>query len=80
MYKRTLGDGLEKLRKYNFKGEIRPWIQSFGLQNIYDCGPFIKYGPAGIRAQIKAGIDLGIEGFMLWNGASNYIRGSLLSN
>lgn len=80
VYKRTLEGGLAKLKKYNFQGEIRPWIQSFSLQNIYDCGPFIKYGSAEIKAQIQAGVDLGIDGFMLWNGASNYIKESLLQN
>lgn len=80
VYKKTLGGGLAKLKKYNFQGEIRPWIQSFSLQNIYNCGPYIKYGPAEIRAQIQAGADLGIEGFMLWNGASSYTKESLLAN
>lgn len=78
VYKRTLASGLAVLSRLEFKGEVRPWIQDFSLANIYGCGPHIVYGPHEVRAEIEAAQGLGIEGFMLWNGASSFTKGALL--
>jgi len=51
---------------------IRPWIQDFTLRNIYGCGPAVVYTKDKVAAQIQASRDLGINGFMLWNAASNF--------
>ena len=70
VYSTTLGNGLKFLN--GKKVIIRPWIQAFTLRNIYGCGPSILYTPAMIKQQIKAGTDLGINGFMLWNVGNNF--------
>ncbi|MDP3052061.1 MAG: putative glycoside hydrolase [bacterium] len=51
---------------------IRPWIQDFTIESIYGCGPTVYYGPDKVRAEIQAGYDLGIKGFMLWNASNNF--------
>lgn len=54
---------------------IRPWIQDFTIPSIYGCGikgrPVV-YTSAKVRDQIRAGSDLGIHGFMLWNVRSDF--------
>lgn len=76
-YQKTLAAGQKLLSAVASEAEIRPWIQDFSWSNIYDCGPFLTYGPPEVRAQIKAGEELGIHGFMLWNGGSNFTKGAL---
>ena len=44
---------------------IVPWYQDFTL------GP-PRYGAAEVRAQMRAGHDQGIDGWMLWNPGSRY--------
>lgn len=51
---------------------IRPWIQDFSISSIYRCGPKVAYTRDKVYAQIKAGYDLGIHGFMLWNVGSSF--------
>ncbi len=51
---------------------IRPWIQDFSIPSIYRCGPPVRYTAELVEAQIRAGRDLGIKGFMLWNANNNY--------
>lgn len=77
VYRKTLGPGLKLLRDNNLNVEIRPWIQDFSFASIYNCGPFIRYGPNEVRAQIQAGEDFGVFGFMLWNAGSNYTKDAL---
>jgi len=77
VYKKTLASGLKFLQDNNLEVEIRPWIQNFSLASIYNCGPFVNYGPDKIRLQIQAAEDLNIFGFMLWNAGSNYIKSAL---
>lgn len=72
VYSVTLKNGLKFLD--GRKVIIRPWIQAFTMRNIYGCGPAITYGPANIRQEIKAGQDLGINGFMLWNVSNNFSK------
>ena len=77
VYKKTLGAGIKELEGLGFKGEVRPWIQDFSIANIYKCGPKITYGHENVRAEIRAGEDLGIHGFMLWNASNRYTREAL---
>jgi hypothetical protein len=51
-------------------GQLVPWYQDFTL------GP-PRYGPADVRAQIQAGYDNGVRGWMLWNPGSKYSVGAL---
>jgi hypothetical protein len=44
---------------------VRPWLQDFTL------GP-PRYGPAHVRAQIRAVYDAGYSEWVLWNPGSNY--------
>lgn len=78
VYKKTLEPGLKYLRLVGFTAEIRPWIQDFSIANIYGCGPVVNYGAQEVKAQIRASEELGLTGFMLWNGASNYTKKALL--
>lgn len=60
---------LQKGKKIIGEGNtiIRPWIQDFTIPSIYKCGPLVQYNKEKVSAQIKAGYDLEIKGFMLWN-------------
>jgi hypothetical protein len=51
-------------------GELVPWYQDFTL------GP-PRYGAEHVRAQIQAGYDNGVRGWMLWNPGSRYTTEAL---
>jgi len=51
-------------------GQIVPWYQDFTL------GP-PRYGAEHVRAQIQAGYDNGVRGWMLWNPGSRYTTEAL---
>jgi hypothetical protein len=51
--------------------EVRPWYQDFTL------GP-PHYYASQVRAQIKAGYDNGVQGWILWNPRSVYTLAALL--
>ncbi|HKH94840.1 MAG TPA: putative glycoside hydrolase [Gemmatimonadaceae bacterium] len=51
-------------------GQLVPWYQDFTL------GP-PRYGVEQVRAQIQAGYDNGVRGWMLWNPGSRYTIGAL---
>lgn len=51
------------------KQKLRPWIQDF------DYGG--NYGPAEVRAQIKATYDAGLTSWMLWDPGNRYTREAL---
>ncbi|MDP1629262.1 MAG: putative glycoside hydrolase [bacterium] len=70
VYYETLKRGLTRLDGKSVI--IRPWIQDFTIQNIYGCGPTVVYTKEKVLAQIRAGRDLGISGFMLWNASNNF--------
>ncbi len=69
VYYSTLKNGLKFL---DGKTIIRPWIQNFSITSIYGCGPTVYYDADKVNAQIQAGRDLGINGFMLWNASNNF--------
>jgi hypothetical protein len=51
--------------------KIRPWLQDFGLRQVY--------GSKEVRAQIKAVNDLGLTSWMLWSASNKYSKGALES-
>jgi hypothetical protein len=51
-------------------GQLVPWYQDFTL------GP-PRYGAEQVRAQMQAGYDNGVRGWMLWNPGSRYTTGAL---
>ncbi len=50
--------------------KLRPWLQDFDLGG--------DYGPAEVRAQMKATYDVGLTSWMLWSAANKYTAGALL--
>ncbi|KND46691.1 MAG: hypothetical protein AB201_03605 [Parcubacteria bacterium C7867-006] len=51
--------------------KLRPWLQDFDLGS--------DYGPAEVRAQIKATNDLGLTSWALWSASNKYTREALKS-
>ncbi|MGG1574313.1 putative glycoside hydrolase [Fictibacillus sp. NRS-1165] len=49
--------------------EIRPWYQDFTATWV---DGHIKYGPQQIKDQIRAGQELGVDEYMLWNPQNKY--------
>ncbi|HET7457581.1 MAG TPA: putative glycoside hydrolase [Gemmatimonadaceae bacterium] len=66
----TLKDAKRRSASVAGAASIRPWYQDFTL------GP-PHYNAPQVRAQIKAGYDNGVEGWMLWNPGSRYTVGAL---
>jgi hypothetical protein len=54
--------------------QLRPWIQDFSLEGMRN------YGPADIRAQMKACYDGGASGWMLWSILSEFTIEALLGD
>src|SRR5205823_1258674 len=48
----------------DYKNKLRPWLQDFGLH--------MDYGPAEVRAQIKATNDVGLNSWSLWSASNKY--------
>ena len=67
---RSLRDAKRRSAGIPNAGELVPWYQAFTL------GP-PRYGPEQVRAQIQAGYDNGVRGWMLWNPGSRYTIGAL---
>jgi peptidoglycan/xylan/chitin deacetylase (PgdA/CDA1 family) len=72
VYRRTLEPAIKFLYEHGSRATIRPWIQAFSIRSIYGCGPSITYGASEIRSEIRAGTELGVTSFMLWNAGSSY--------
>ncbi len=53
----------------DYKNKLRPWLQDFGLRQ--------DYGPAEVRAQIKATNDDGLDSWLLWSASNKYTAGAL---
>jgi hypothetical protein len=47
---------------------LRPWYQDFDMNKI-------DYGVRAVSDQIRAGNDLGIHSFLLWDASNKYTRG-----
>ncbi len=67
---RSLRDAKRRSAGVANAGELVPWYQDFTL------GP-PRYGAEQVRAQMQAGYDNGIRGWMLWNPGSRYTIGAL---
>ena len=67
---RSLRDARRRSAGIPNAGQLVPWYQDFTL------GP-PRYGPEQVRAQIQAGYDNGVRGWMLWNPGSRYTIGAL---
>jgi hypothetical protein len=52
---------------------VRPWLQDF-RDYAFDRRPF---GPAEVRAQIRAAEEAGSVGWMLWNPRNVYTAAAL---
>jgi hypothetical protein len=48
---------------------IRPWLQDFDMGAVYDA--------ARVRAQMRAVVDAGASGWLLWNAANVYTESAL---
>lgn len=70
VYYETLQKGLVFLKERHVM--VRPWIQDFTIPSIYGCGPTVSYTKERVRDQIRAGEELGVNGFMLWNVRNNF--------
>ena len=66
----TLEDAKRRSQGIAGAARIVPYYQDFTL------GP-PRYGAAQVRAQIKAGYDNGVRGWVLWNPGSRYTLGAL---
>ena len=60
--KRSLADFQRQVRGTGAR--VVPWLQDFSLG--------VHYGPAEVRAQIKAARDLGIPEFIMWDAGVTY--------
>lgn len=69
--KKALHDARERSRAAGDSTEIRPYYQAFTLGQP-------RYEPWHVREQIRAGEELGIDSWVLWNPRSAYDRGALV--
>ena len=65
-----LKDAQRRIARMAGAARLVPWYQAFTLGAPH-------YGDAAVRAQMKAGYDNGVMGWMLWNPGSRYGSGSL---
>lgn len=73
---KTMKLGISKLSEEDGekKAVIRPWLQDFTLKSVK---PYLEYGPAEIKAQIKGAEDAGVQEWLFWNAAGNYTEEGL---
>jgi hypothetical protein len=67
---RTLKDAKRRSQGIPGAAKLVPYYQDFTM------GP-PRYGAAQVRAQMKAGYDNGVRGWVLWNPGSRYTLGAL---
>lgn len=65
----ALLEGLEKNAALKEPAIIRPWIQGFTASWVPG---YIKYTPEVIARQIVAGLELGIDEYLIWSAGNNY--------
>ncbi len=68
----SLKDYQRRMAAAGSKTGLRPWLQDFSLR--------VRYGPVEVSEQIKAGRDLGVREFILWNPANVYNLGVFKEN
>ena len=66
----SVGDAQKRLATVKTTCKLRPWIQDFSLYGVH-------YGPAQVKAQIKALEDLGIHEYLLWNAGNHFTEAAL---
>ena len=66
----SLRDARRRSAGISGAGQLVPWYQDFTL------GP-PRYGAEHVRAQMQAGYDNGVRGWMLWNPGSRYTTDAL---
>ncbi|MFY0544732.1 putative glycoside hydrolase [Brevibacillus sp. H7] len=52
---------------------IRPWYQDFTARWVKG---YIPYGPAEVQAQIRAGRELGVDQYLIWDAGNSYSEGA----
>lgn len=66
---RGIQDALRRNRNLDTPGELRPWLQGF-------TAPWVKgyrnYGPAEVKAQIRALANNGVHSFLIWHPGNKY--------
>lgn len=60
----AMEDFKKKAKEVNPEIEIRPWLQDFDYVS--------EYSPADVEAQMRATYDSNLEGWLLWNAATQY--------
>lgn len=61
----SVGDAIKRMKEVKTDCKLRPWIQDFSLYGV-------TYGPAQVKAEIKALSDLGIHDYLLWNAGCEF--------
>lgn len=65
----SLLEAIERNAAQKQPAVIRPWIQGFTASWVKG---YISYTPKAISDQIVAGMELGIDEYIIWNAACNY--------
>ncbi len=70
LIRQSLIDAQERIE--GTRAKLRPWLQDFSLR--------VRYGPAEVRAQIRAAEELGVDEWLLWNAGNYYTEEALRSD
>lgn len=65
---------IDSIKDAGEKAVLRPWLQDFTASYL---PRYQRYGPAEVRAQIKATYDAGVEEWLLWNAGNKFTAGAL---
>lgn len=75
--KSGITDAFKKDEKVRQAGKtpaiIRPWYQDFTANWVPG---YIVYGAHEVKEQIRAGVEHGLDGYMIWNSGNNYHLGA----
>lgn len=75
--KTAITDALERDQMIRDNGQtpaiIRPWYQDFTADWVKG---YIVYGAHEVREQIRAGVELGVGSYMMWNQRNNFNLGA----
>ncbi len=69
VFNQSLIEALEKNSSVESPAKIRPWIQGFTAPWV---DGYIDYTPEVIAEQVKAGVELGIDEYLVWNAVNEY--------
>lgn len=67
--RKALEQAIERNSAQENPAIIRPWIQGFNAPWVPG---YINYGPVEIAEQIRAGYELGIEEYIIWDPVNTY--------